>query len=213
VGVFVAVGVAVEFVSSSGGSGKTAYSLGGPVSFSGSVLSFVVERAFRELLRNGGALKPEIVGPKLSDSGDRVELGVVVVGLVPARFLDVVSCGVCVVTMKGPLRRSDNEASPSPFSDGPDETGVLPRGAAGDGPAGSVVLTSVEPLPLRFRRRYASMALASCSRTRDAIGDSAEAGFETEDNSVLLEYEKPGVGEAENVLALPDEEAPERYVF
>jgi len=163
VGVFVAVGV--EFESSSGGSGKTAYSLGGPVSFSGSVLS--LERAFRELLRNGGALKPEIVGPKLSDSGDRVELGVVVVGLVPARFLDVVSCGVGVVTMKGPFRSwaaenegrkrrraandpltSGNEESPSPFSDGPDETGVLPRGAAG-----SVVLTSVEPLPLRFRRR------------------------------------------------------------
>lgn len=145
-GVFAAVGVAVAFESSSGGSGKTAYSLGGPVSFSGSVLSF--ERAFRELLRNGGALKPEIVGPKLSDSGDRVALGVVVVGLVPARFLDVVSCGVGVVTMKGPFRRSGNEASPSPFSEGPDETGVLPRGAAG-----SVVLTSVEPLPLRFRRR------------------------------------------------------------
>lgn len=103
-GVFAAVGVAVEFESSSGGSGKTAYSLGGPVSFSGSVLSFTVERAIRELLRNGGALKPEMVGPKLSDSGDRVELCVVVVGLVPARFLDVVSCGVGVVTMKGPFR-------------------------------------------------------------------------------------------------------------
>jgi hypothetical protein len=57
------------------------------------------------------------------------------------------------------------------------------------------------------------MALASCSRTRDAIGDSAEAGLETDDKSTLLEYEKPGVGEAENVPALPDEEAPERYVF
>ena len=103
-GVFVAVGVPVEFESSSGGSGNTAYSLGGPVSFSGSVLSFVVERAFRELLRKGGALKPETIGPKLSDRGDRVEFDVVVVGLVPARCLDVVSCGVCVVTMKGPFR-------------------------------------------------------------------------------------------------------------
>jgi len=34
-----------------------------------------------------------------------------------------------------------------------------------------------------------------------------------DDKSALLEYENPGVGEAENVLALPDEEAPERYVF
>jgi hypothetical protein len=57
------------------------------------------------------------------------------------------------------------------------------------------------------------MAFASCSRTRDAIGDSADAGFEMDDKSVLLEYENAGVGEAENVLALPDEEAPERYVF
>jgi hypothetical protein len=57
------------------------------------------------------------------------------------------------------------------------------------------------------------MAYASCSSTRDAIGDSAEAGLEADDKSVLLECEKPGVGEAENVLALPDEEAPERYVF
>lgn len=54
------------------------------------------------------------------------------------------------------------------------------------------------------------MALASCSRTRDAIGDSADAGF---DKSALLEYENAGVGDAENVLAMPDEEAPERYVF
>ena len=54
------------------------------------------------------------------------------------------------------------------------------------------------------------MALASCSRTRDAIGDSADAGF---DKSVLLEYKNTGVGETENVLAMPDEEAPERYVF
>jgi hypothetical protein len=57
------------------------------------------------------------------------------------------------------------------------------------------------------------MALASCSRTRDAIGDSADAGLETDDTSVLLVYEKPGLGETEKVPALLDEEAPERYVF
>jgi hypothetical protein len=57
------------------------------------------------------------------------------------------------------------------------------------------------------------MAFASCSRTRDAIGDRADAGLEMEDKSALFEYENPGVGEAENVLALPDEEAPVRYVF
>jgi hypothetical protein len=34
-----------------------------------------------------------------------------------------------------------------------------------------------------------------------------------EDKSALLEYENPGVGEAENVLALLDEEAPGRYAF
>jgi hypothetical protein len=174
VGVFVTVGVVVfEFESSSGGSGKTAYSLGGPVSFSVSVLSFIVESALRELLRDGGALKPEIVGPKLSDSGDRVELDAAVVELVPARLLDVVSCEeVCVVTMKGALRScaaenegrkrrrpatdpptSGNEARSSPFNDGPEETGVLPRGADGGVAADSAVLTSVDPLPLRFRRR------------------------------------------------------------
>lgn len=171
VGVFVAVGVAFDVESSSGGSGNTAYSLGGPVSFSGSGPSFIFESALRELLRDGGARRPEIVGPKVSDSGDRAELDVVVVvGLVPARFLDVVSCEeVCVVTMKGALRSwaaenegrkrrlaatdpltSGNEGTLSPFNDGPVETGVLPRGEA---TAVSVVLTSVEPLPLRFRRR------------------------------------------------------------
>jgi hypothetical protein len=34
-----------------------------------------------------------------------------------------------------------------------------------------------------------------------------------DDKSALLEYENPGEGEAENVLALLDEEAPGRYVF
>jgi len=34
-----------------------------------------------------------------------------------------------------------------------------------------------------------------------------------DDRSALLEYENPGEGEAENVLALLDEEAPGRYVF
>jgi hypothetical protein len=34
-----------------------------------------------------------------------------------------------------------------------------------------------------------------------------------DDKSALLEYEKPGEGEAENALALLDEEAPGRYVF
>jgi hypothetical protein len=88
-GVFVTVGVALGLGSSSGGSGKTAYSLGGPVSFPGSVSSFI---AFSELLRDGGARKAEAVGAKLSDSGDRVELDAATVGLVPDRFLDVVSC-------------------------------------------------------------------------------------------------------------------------
>jgi hypothetical protein len=170
VGVFVAVGVAFKVESSSGGSGNTAYSLGGPVSFSGSGPSFIFESALRELLRDGGARRPEIVGPKVSDSGDRAELDVVEVGLVPARFLDVVSCEeVCVVTIKGALRSwaaenegrkrrlaatdpltSGNEGTLSPFSDSPVETGVLPRGEV---TGVSVVLTSVEPLPLRFRRR------------------------------------------------------------
>ena len=94
----------------------------------------------------------------------------------------------------------------SPFTDGSEEIGVLPGCAAGEGD--STVLTSVDPLPLRFRRRYASIALASCSRTRDAIGDSADAGLEAE------EYEKVGLGEeAENVLVLPDDDAPERCVL
>ncbi len=92
VGVFVTVGVALGLASSSGGSGKTAYSLGGPVSFPGSVSSFVDESALRELLRDGGARMTEDVGPKLSDSGDRIELDDATVELVPARFLDVVSC-------------------------------------------------------------------------------------------------------------------------
>ena len=49
---------------------------------------------------------------------------------------------------------SGNEARSSPFTDGPEET-VLPTGGAGEGEesADSVVLTSVDPLPLRFRRR------------------------------------------------------------
>lgn len=90
IGVFVTVGVALGLGSSSGGSGKTAYSLGGPVSFPGSVSSFI---AFSELLRDGGARKTEETeGAKLSDSGDRVELDAATVGLVPDRFLDVVSC-------------------------------------------------------------------------------------------------------------------------
>jgi len=151
-GVFVTVGVALELGSSSGGSGKTAYSLGGPVSFSGSASSFI---AFNELLRDGGARKTEAVGAKLSDSGDRVELDAATVGLVPDRFLDVVSCEVCVVTIKGALRSSGNEARSSPFTDGPEETVLPPGGAPGEGEesADSVVLTSVDPLPLRFRRR------------------------------------------------------------
>ena len=175
VGVFVTVGVVVGLASSSGGSGKIAYSLGGPVTFSGSVSSFIVESAFRELLRDGGARKTEAVGPKLSDSGDRIEPDAATVGLVPARFLDVVSCDeACVVTMKGALRScaaenegrkrrraaidpltSGNEARSSPFTDGPEETRELPTGAAGEGEESidSVVLTSVDPLPLRFRRR------------------------------------------------------------
>ena len=57
------------------------------------------------------------------------------------------------------------------------------------------------------------MAFASCSRTRDAIGDSADTGLEMDDKSVPLEYENPGEGDTENVLALPDEEAPGRYEF
>jgi len=173
VGVFVTVGVAFESSSSSGGSGKTAYSLGGPVSLSGSGPSFIFERALRELLRDGGARRPEIVGPKVSDSGDRAEFDVVVVGLVPARFLGVASCEeVCVATMKGALRSwaAENEGRKRPraatdpltsgnagrlssFSDGPVETSVLPGDVVDEVTADSVVLTSVEPLPLRFRRR------------------------------------------------------------
>jgi hypothetical protein len=34
-----------------------------------------------------------------------------------------------------------------------------------------------------------------------------------DEKSALPEYENPGEGEAENVLALPDEEANVRYVF
>jgi hypothetical protein len=50
---------------------------------------------------------------------------------------------------------SGNEARSSPFTDGPEETVVPPGGAAGEGEksADSVGLTSVDPLPLRFRRR------------------------------------------------------------
>jgi hypothetical protein len=50
---------------------------------------------------------------------------------------------------------SGNEARSSSFTDGPEETPLLPTGAAGEGEetADSVVLTSVDPLPLRFRRR------------------------------------------------------------
>jgi hypothetical protein len=177
----------------------------------------------RELLRDGSACPEGDTDPKVSVCGDRGESGTLVVGLVPARFLDETSCETAaVVTMKGGLRSwaaddegrrrrrgvtdprtPGKEAMLSPFADGLEEIGVLPGCAAGEG--NSTVLTSVDPLPLRFRRRYASIALASCSRTRDAIGDSADAG---------LEYEKVGVGEeAENVLVLPDEDAPERYVL
>lgn len=172
-----AVGVAPGLASSSGGSGKTAYSLGGPVSFSGSVSSFADESALRELLRDGGARTTEAMGPKLSDSGDRIEPDDATVGLVPARFLDGVSCEeVCVVTMKGVFRScaaenegrkrrraaidpliSGNEARSSSFADGPEEGALLPRVVAGAGggkeTADSVVLTSVDPLPLLFRRR------------------------------------------------------------
>lgn len=87
-----AVGVALGLASPSGGSGKTAYSLGGPVSLSASASSFADESAFRELLRDGGARITEAAGPKLSDSGDRIELDDTTVGLVPARFLDGASC-------------------------------------------------------------------------------------------------------------------------
>ena len=50
---------------------------------------------------------------------------------------------------------SGNEARSSSFIDGPEETPLLPWGVAGEceETAGSVVLTSVDPLPLRFRRR------------------------------------------------------------
>lgn len=50
---------------------------------------------------------------------------------------------------------SGNEARSSPFTDGPEETVLPPGGGAGEGEesADSVVLTSVDPLPLRFRRR------------------------------------------------------------
>jgi hypothetical protein len=50
---------------------------------------------------------------------------------------------------------SGNEARSSSFTGDPEETPLLPRGAAGEGEEtiDSVVLTSVDPLPLRFRRR------------------------------------------------------------
>jgi len=53
-GVFITVDVTLGLASSSGGSGKMMYSLG-PVSFLGSVSSFVNESALRELLCDGGA--------------------------------------------------------------------------------------------------------------------------------------------------------------
>lgn len=137
--------------------------------------SFADESAFRELLRDGGARMTAAAVPKLSDSGDRIALDDTTVGLVPARFLDGGSCEeVWVVTMKGVLRScaaenegrkrrraaidpltSGNEARSSSFTDGSEETALLPEGAAGEGEetADSVVLTSVDPLPLRFRRR------------------------------------------------------------
>lgn len=200
------------------------------MNFSASLSSIIiVESALRELLRDGKGRAVEVVGKKLSASGDRGEPGFVADGLVPARCLGVMSCeGVCAVTTKGclPWPRScaadkegrrrrrgatdplifGNEVRSSPFTDGPEETGVL------SSTADSTVLASVDPLPLRFRRMYASMALASCSSTRDAIGDSADAGLETEDKSELLEYERAGVGEeARNVPVLFDE-ASDRYV-
>ena len=106
VGVLVTVGVTVGLGSSSGGSGKTAYSLEGPTNLSGSASSCDVERALRELLRDGSARLAGDTGPKVSDSGDRgeVEPGILVVGLVPARFLGEKSCEIAgVVTMKGGL--------------------------------------------------------------------------------------------------------------
>jgi hypothetical protein len=50
---------------------------------------------------------------------------------------------------------SGKEARSSSFTDAPEETALLPRGVAGEGEEtiDSVVLTSVDPLPLRFRRR------------------------------------------------------------
>jgi hypothetical protein len=146
------------------------------MNFSGSFSPIiVVESALSELLRDGRTREVEAVGKKLSASGDRGEPGFVAVGLVPARFLGVTSCEeLCAVTMKGSLLGprscaadnegrsrhlgatvpliSGSESRSSPLTDGPDERGVLPSGAAGGGTADSPVLKSVDPLPLRFRR-------------------------------------------------------------
>jgi len=69
----------------------------------------------------------------------------------------------CAAEIEGRKRRraandpltSGNEARSSSFTDGPEEAVLLPGGAVDEGEetTDSVVLTSVDPLPLRFRRR------------------------------------------------------------
>ena len=138
-------------------------------------------------------------------------------GFVPARLRNT-SDDAFVVTMNGGFglvrsweadievrnRRRDgtvpaggNDEISSPLADGPAEDGFEDWD-----------LTSVDALPLRFRRMYFSIALASCSRMRVAIGDSADAGFGLTPRDVV-EWE--GRGEcpvAEKVLMLLAEYVP-----
>lgn len=175
-----------------------------------------------ELPRDGG--NREEVGNGVDEEGGElkgVSAACIVAGLVPERFRDV-SWDACVVTMNGGLglvlscaadsdgrsRRlgvgplAGNDAISSPLAEGP----------ADDGFDEFWDLTSVDPLPLRLRRRYFSIAFASCSRTRLAIGERADAGLIG--CSELEENAGRGEGEGtENVPVLLEDDAPDPYGF
>ena len=127
------------------------------------------------------------IGAGMSDD----VLGLVAVGLVPERLRNVSGGVTLVVIMEGgcvfalncaadtegrkffrgvlvPLTGRDvSDDISSPLADGPADEKVDPF----------CDFVSVDALPLRFRRMYFSIASASRSSIRVAIGDSAAAGL------------------------------------
>lgn len=127
------------------------------------------------------------IGGGLRDAG----LGLVAVGLVPARLRNVSGGVTLVVIIEGvsvcalncaadkegrnffrgvlaPLGgREARDVMSSPLADGPADEKIDPVWD----------FVSVDALPLRFRLMYFSIASASRSRIRVAIGDSAAAGL------------------------------------